>query len=231
MRGKSNLRSTGRVTNELVQAYRSTSLKMSLSVVTDPCDIQSGSDVETHGDDEQGKVTTADLRDGGEKDVTDEVERQTEDDERTSHSVLVAVVGDDHEEATTDKLNRNSEKVCFHVGEFHGPDDLWHERGDTVEGNVGTELDRPGSVDLIQVSTNQTHRSSRTYRPILESLGDLRPGKLLVVTVVSLVDLVPNHSEVLLVRFQEPSLSHIIRDPKEGNRTEDQRDSAFHLNM
>jgi len=48
-------------------------------------------------------------------------------------------------------------------------------------------------------------------------------------TVVSLVDLVTDRGQLFLVWLEEPSFSHIIGNPKESDRSKDQRYCAFNL--
>lgn len=143
-----DVRGTSRVTNELVQSHGRTSLEVALCVVTDPRNVESRSNVKTHGYNEQSKVSSTDLGDRGEENVSNEVERHAKNYEWASYPVLVAIVGDNHEKRPADKLDWDSEEVRFHVGESHRPDNLWHEGRNTVKSNVGAELDRSSGVDL-----------------------------------------------------------------------------------
>jgi hypothetical protein len=48
-------------------------------------------------------------------------------------------------------------------------------------------------------------------------------------TVVPLVDLVTDRGQLFLVWLEEPSFSHVVRNPKESDRSKDQRYCAFDL--
>jgi hypothetical protein len=55
---------------------------------------------------------------------TNEIERHAQDDEWTSHLVLVAEIGHQDEGAASNCLYRHGQKVGFGVTESHGSDDL-----------------------------------------------------------------------------------------------------------
>ena len=94
---------------------------------------------------------------------TDQIEGHAEDDEGTSHLILVTIVRHQDECATSDRLDGYGEEVGLGVGESHRSYDLWprsstlclaakgrylHESGDTIKGNVCAELDTTSGVDL-----------------------------------------------------------------------------------
>ena len=54
------VRSTRRVSDQLVQSDGGTSLEMTLCIVSDPRDIQTRCDVEAHSNHEKGKVPSTD---------------------------------------------------------------------------------------------------------------------------------------------------------------------------
>lgn len=65
-----DVRSSSRVTDQLVQSNSGTSLEVALRVVSDPSNVETGCNVETHCDDEESKVPSANLRYSGKQDVT-----------------------------------------------------------------------------------------------------------------------------------------------------------------
>jgi hypothetical protein len=117
-----HLRCTCGVSDQLIEADCSTSLEMALSVVANPSDIETRCDVETHGDDKEGKVSPSHSWYSREQNVaydisrvepsfwvrtrTDEVERHAQDNKWTSHLVLVAEVGHKDEGAASNCLYR-----------------------------------------------------------------------------------------------------------------------------
>jgi hypothetical protein len=63
-------RSSCGVPDQLVEADSCTSLEVTLSVVSNPGNIEAGSNVETHGNDEKGKVPPTNGRNSGEQNVS-----------------------------------------------------------------------------------------------------------------------------------------------------------------
>ena len=64
-----HLRCTCRIPDQLIEADCSTSLEMALSVVANPGDIETRCDIETHGDDKEGKVPPSHSWDSREQNV------------------------------------------------------------------------------------------------------------------------------------------------------------------
>jgi hypothetical protein len=80
--------------------------------------------------------------------LTDNVTNEAEDDEGASHLVLITESGDDEERYSPDKVDRNSEQLSIHITISHAPDDGWHECSQSVQRDIGAELDGSSGVSL-----------------------------------------------------------------------------------
>lgn len=80
--------------------------------------------------------------------LTDNVTNEAENDEGASHLVLITEPGDDEERYSPDKVDRNSEQLSIHITIAHAPDDGWHEGSQSVQRDIGAELDGSSGVSL-----------------------------------------------------------------------------------